>query len=191
NNQNNKIKSLSINISSNSLKVMNVIILNNINIINNIKLLQNLFKFIDKVEVLDEIIDQLIKICNIINKINIVFLIIFMCTIIILFSNTNKIIFENRKNDIDILNQLGASKIFINNMFLIKTLLITIISILITYYFSMYGYSMVYKKISMELPFISMVPPSNIKLQYLFMLLIIGLLISIITSIRSINKLLK
>ncbi len=76
---------------------MYVIKLNNINKINNIKLLQNQFKFIDKVEVLDEIIDQLIKICNIINKINIVFLIIFMCTIIILFSNTNKIIFENRK----------------------------------------------------------------------------------------------
>ncbi|WP_225893851.1 MULTISPECIES: permease-like cell division protein FtsX [Clostridium] len=192
--QNNLIstsKNLSRGISSNSLKVMYVIKLNNINKINNIKLLQNQFKFIDKVEVLDEIIDQLIKICNIINKVNIVFLIIFMCTIIILFSNTNKIIFENRKNDINILNQLGASKLFINNMFLIKTLLITIISILITYYFSIYGYSMVYKKISMELPFISMVPPSNIKLQYLFMLLIIGLLISIITSIRSINKLLK
>ncbi len=192
--QNNLIstsKNLSRGISSNSLKVMYVIKLNNINKINNIKLLQNQFKFIDKVEVLDEIINQLIKICDIINKINVVFLIIFMCTIIILFSNTNKIIFQNRKNDINILNQLGASKLFINNMFLIKTLLITIISILITYYFSMYGYSMVYKKISMELPFISMVPPSNIKLQYLFMLLITGLLISVITSIRSINKLLK
>ncbi|APU87130.1 putative efflux ABC transporter, permease protein (plasmid) [Clostridium botulinum] len=76
---------------------MYVIKLNNINKINNIKLLQNQFKFIDKVEVLDEIINQLIKICDIINKINVVFLIIFMCTIIILFSNTNKIIFQNRK----------------------------------------------------------------------------------------------
>ncbi len=170
---------------------MYVIKLNDINKINTIKLLQNQFKFIDKVEVLDEIIDQLIKICNIINKINIIFLIIFMCTIIILFSNTNKIIFENRKNDINILNQLGASKLFINNIFLIKTLLITIISILITYYFSIYGYSMVYKKNIYGITIISMVPPSNIKLQYLFMLLIIGLLISIITSIRSINKLLK
>lgn len=112
---------------------------------------------------------------------------------IFLISNTIKINIHNRKEEIAIMRNVGASHWFIKMPFLIEGILIGFLGAFIPILFTIFGYGYLYDFMGGKFftPMLSMRAPIPFVLQVSSFLVAVGMLVGLFGSFLSVNKYLK
>ena len=141
----------------------------------------------------DEVVDKMIPIFKVIEKIAIAIIIGLICVTIFLICNTIKLTIYARKNEIDIMRLVGISNFVIKLPFAIEGLFLGIIGSIIPIVVTIWGYTVVYDKLEGHLftNFIQMVKPFPFTLYVSGLLLIIGSLVGMIGSYTTVRRHLK
>jgi len=114
----------------------------------------------------------------------------------VLITNTIKITIFSRKNEIDIMRLVGTSNAVINLPYLIEGFLIGLIGSIIPILFTIFGYTVVYDKLSTMnvssiIGVISLASPSGIIYNAALFLLLLGSLVGMFASTIAVRKYLK
>lgn len=112
---------------------------------------------------------------------------------IFLICNTIKLTIFSRKNEIDIMRLVGTSNTVIKLPFVIEGLFLGIIGAIIPIIITVYGYFIIYDKLNgfFILKIVRMIKPMPLLLYDIALLLIIGAIVGMIGSYRSVRKYLK
>ncbi len=151
---------------------------------------------IDGVEVVkygEGMIESLLSIFDIIEKILIVIVISLVVVTAFLIINTIKITIFSRQEEIEIKRLVGASNFSIKQPFVIEGLFIGIIGSIIPILTTIYGYSTLYEKTGGVLfsQFIKLVEPFPFVFVVSLVLVAIGILVGMFGSSRAVRKYLK
>lgn len=138
-------------------------------------------------------IESLLSIFNIIEKILIVIVASLVVVTAFLIVNTIKITIYSRQEEIEIKRLVGASNFSIKQPFVIEGLLLGIIGSIIPILATIYGYSVLYEKTGgvMFSKFITLVEPFPFTLMISLVLLGIGIIVGMFGSSRAVRKYLK
>ncbi len=182
-----------LNESSNPLQPEYILTVKNIEemdeTIETIKKVEN----ITSVKYNDEVVDKMIPIFKVIEKIAIAIIIGLICVTIFLICNTIKLTIYARKNEIDIMRLVGISNFVIKLPFAIEGLFLGIIGSILPIVVTIWGYTVVYDKLEGHLftNFIQMLKPFPFTLYVSGLLLIIGSLVGMIGSYTTVRRHLK
>ena len=138
-------------------------------------------------------IESLLAIFKIVEKVLIVLVISLVLVTAFLIINTIKITIFSRQEEIEIKRLVGASNTSIKQPFVIEGLIIGIIGSIIPILTTIYGYSFLYEKSGGALfsKFIKLVEPFPYTLYISGGLLLIGMVVGMIGSGRAVRKYLK
>ena len=161
--------------------------------------ISNVAKIIEKIEGVAQVkygegmIESLLKIFKIIEKILIVLVISLVLVTAFLIVNTIKITIFSRQEEIEIKRLVGASNFMIKQPFVIEGLLIGIIGSIIPILVTIYGYSYIYEKTGGVIfsKFITLVKPFPFTFMVSVILLVIGIIVGMFGSSRAVRKYLK
>lgn len=153
-------------------------------------------KKIDGVEMVkygEGMIDSLISIFKIIEKILIIIVISLVVVTAFLIINTIKITIFSRQEEIEIKRLVGASNISIKQPFVIEGLLIGLIGSIIPILITIYGYVALYDKTGGKIfsQFIKLVEPFPFVFMVSGVLAVIGIIVGMIGSSSAVRKYLK
>lgn len=151
---------------------------------------------IDSVEMVrygEGMIESLLSIFNIIEKILIVIVVSLIIVTAFLIINTIKITIFSRQEEIEIKRLVGASNFSIKQPFVIEGLFIGIIGSIIPVIVTIYGYSILYEKTGGIIfsKFIQLINPFPFVFWLSLVLVIIGIIVGMIGSSRAVRKYLK
>ena len=138
-------------------------------------------------------IESLLSIFRIIEKILIILVISLVLVTAFLIVNTIKITIFSRQEEIEIKRLVGASNFSIKQPFVIEGLFIGIIGSIIPILVTIYGYSTLYEKTGGVIfsKFIALVKPFPFALYISGILLVIGIVVGMFGSSRAVRKYLK
>lgn len=138
-------------------------------------------------------IESLLSIFKIIEKVLLVLVISLVLVTAFLIVNTIKITIFSRQEDIEIKRLVGASNFSIKQPFVIEGLLIGIIGSILPIIATIYGYSFLYNKTGGVIfsKFITLVKPFPFAFYISGILLLIGIIVGMFGSSRAVRKYLK
>ena len=138
-------------------------------------------------------VEQLVSIFDIIKKASYIAVIALIIVTAFLISNTIKITIFSRKREIGIMRLVGASNINIKIPFILEGLLLGILGAIIPIIIITYGYTILYDNFHGKLftDFIKLQKPSPFIYQGAGLLLLIGMVVGMIGSLRAVKKYLK
>ena len=151
---------------------------------------------IDGVEMVrygEGMIESLLSIFKIIEKILIVIVISLVLVTAFLIINTIKITIFSRQEEIEIKRLVGASNTSIKQPFVIEGLFIGLIGSIIPVLATIYGYSILYDKTGGKIfsQFIKLVEPYPFVFYVSLVLILIGVIVGMIGSSKAVRKYLK
>ncbi len=138
-------------------------------------------------------IESLLSIFNIVEKILIVIVLSLIVVTAFLIINTIKITIFSRQEEIEIKRLVGASNFSIKQPFVIEGLFIGILGSIVPILVTIYGYSTLYEKTGGVLfsKFIQLVEPFPFSFMVSIVLVVIGIIVGMIGSSRAVRKYLK
>lgn len=156
------------------------------------KELRNL-KYVDSVKYGEGMVDQLVAIFDIVEKVSIVTVVALVIVTAFLISNTIKLSIFSRKTEIDIMRLVGTSNIAIKLPFIFEGFILGIIGSLIPIIVTIYGYIVLYERMGGYLfsRIIVLISPTNLILKLSLILLLIGSLVGMLGSYKAVRKYLK
>lgn len=138
-------------------------------------------------------VEEIITIFDIIKTITIVMVVALIVVTAFLISNTIKLTIFSRRNEIEIMRLVGSSNTSIKLPFVFEGFLLGILGSIIPIIILIYGYLIMYEKISnsSSLSIIELVRPMPFVLLASLALLIIGCVVGMFGSARAVRKYLK
>ncbi len=154
--------------------------------------IQNL-EHVDAVRYGEGVVENLVDVFEIIRNITIVAVIALIFVTAFLISNTIKITIYSRKNEIDIMRLVGTSNTVIKLPFLFEGLFLGVIGSIIPVLCTIYGYVLLYDKMGGVLftDIMPLISPYNFVFKVSGVLVIIGALVGMYGSYKSVRKYLK
>ena len=154
--------------------------------------IQNL-EHVDAVRYGEGVVENLVDVFGIIRNITIVAVIALIFVTAFLISNTIKITIYSRKNEIDIMRLVGTSNTVIRLPFLFEGLFLGVIGSIIPVLCTIYGYVLLYDKMGGVLftDIMPLISPYNFVFKVSGVLIIIGALVGMYGSYKSVRKYLK
>jgi len=148
---------------------------------------------VDIVKYGEGMVERLVSIFDIVKKVTIVAVVALVFVTAFLISNTIKITIYSRKNEIDIMRLVGTSNMVIKLPFLFEGLFLGILGSIIPVLVTIYGYVFFYDKMGGVLftDIISLIEPYNFVFQISGALVIIGAIVGMYGSYKSVRKYLK
>lgn len=179
--------------NENPLQPCYVITVENIDVIGETASTLKNLEFVDVVKYGEGTVEKVVSIFDIIQKVMIVAVIALIFVTAFLISNTIKITIYSRKNEIDIMRLVGTSNAVIKLPFLFEGLFLGIIGSIIPVLVTIYGYVFLYDKLGGVLftSIISLIEPYNFVFQVSGVLIIIGAVVGMYGSYKSVRKYLK
>ncbi len=150
-------------------------------------------EFVDIVKYGEGMVERLVSIFDIVKKVTIVAVVALVFVTAFLISNTIKITIYSRKNEIDIMRLVGTSNAVIKLPFLFEGLFLGVLGSIIPVLVTIYGYVFFYDKMGGVLftDIISLIEPYNFVFQISGALVIIGAIVGMYGSYKSVRKYLK
>ena len=150
-------------------------------------------KGIEIVKYGEGMVDSMVSIFDIVEKILIVIVIGLVVVTSFLISNTIKITIFSRQEEIEIKRLVGASNFSIKQPFAIEGFIIGVLGSIIPILVTIYGYSILYEKTGGKLfsQFIRLVKPFPFVIYVSLLLVVIGATVGMIGSNRAVKKYLK
>ena len=138
-------------------------------------------------------VEELVKIFNMVKQITIVIVIGLILVTAFLISNTIKITITSRKREIEIMRLVGASNSYIKLPFFFEGMLIGALGSVVPMLFTAYGYVFLYQKLGGQVftPIIKLVNPDLILSNVLLIILAIGIVVGTFGSYRAVRRYLK
>ena len=138
-------------------------------------------------------VEELVKIFNIIKKITIVIVVGLVIVTAFLISNTIKITINNRKRQIEIMRLVGASNSYIKLPFFFEGIILGFLGSIIPIFLTCYCYIFLYQKMECVLftEVITLVNPDKILFTLSLILLSIGVVVGALGSYRAVRRYLK
>lgn len=138
-------------------------------------------------------VEQLIKVFKVIEKISIITVISLILVTAFLISNTIKITIFSRRTEIGIMRLVGASNINIKIPFILEGLFLGILGSIIPIVGTTYGYVALFNNFNGQLfsPFIKLIKPTPFIYYISGVLILIGIIVGMIGSWRAVKKHLK
>ena len=138
-------------------------------------------------------VEQLVSIFDIIKKASYIAVIALIIVTAFLISNTIKITIFSRKREIGIMRLVGASNINIKIPFILEGLLLGILGAIIPILIITYGYVLLYDSFGGKLftDIITLQKPNPFIYEGALLLLLIGMIVGMIGSLRAVKKYLK
>ncbi len=154
--------------------------------------IQNI-EHVDAVRYGEGVVENLVDVFGIIRNITIVAVIALIFVTAFLISNTIKITIYSRKNEIDIMRLVGTSNTVIKLPFLFEGLFLGVIGSIIPVLCTIYGYVLLYDKMGGVLftDIMPLISPYNFVFKVSGVLIIIGALVGMYGSYKSVRKYLK
>jgi len=112
---------------------------------------------------------------------------------VFLISNTIKININNRKEEIGIMRNVGASNWFIKIPFLLEGMMIGIIGTILPILITIFGYGILYTNVKGQFftSLLKMYAPFPFVYQISLVLLLVGIIVGLFGSLHAVNKYLK
>ena len=142
----------------------------------------------------EEMVDQLITVFDVINKISIGAVIALVVVTAFLITNTIKLAIYARKREIEIMRLVGASNISIKIPFVIEGLFLGFLGSIIPVIITIYGYTALYDFFGGNLfgsPLIRLIEPSPFIYLASLLLIVIGIIVGMFGSWQAVKKYLK
>ena len=142
----------------------------------------------------EEMVDQLITVFDVINKISIGAVIALVVVTAFLITNTIKLAIYARKREIEIMRLVGASNISIKIPFVIEGLFLGFLGAVIPVIITIYGYTSLYDFFGGKLfgsSLIRLIEPTPFVYLASLLLVIIGILVGMFGSWQAVKKYLK
>ena len=138
-------------------------------------------------------VEQLVSLFEIIRNISFGVVIALVIVTVFLITNTIKITIYSRKREIEIMRLVGASNINIKIPFIFEGLFLGIFGSIIPIIGTMYAYSIVYEKFDGKLfsEFIRLVEPLPFLYMISAVLILIGMVVGMLGSLKAVKKYLK
>ena len=165
--------------------------------VDNIKKTASQIKNIDKVNTVnygEEMVDQLITVFDVINKICIGAVVALVVVTAFLITNTIKLAIYARKREIEIMRLVGASNISIKIPFVIEGLFLGFLGSVIPVVITIYGYTSLYDFFGGKLfgsALVRLIEPTPFVYLSSLLLIIIGILVGMFGSWQAVKKYLK
>lgn len=164
--------------------------------VNHLKDTSEYIKSIEGVETVkygEGMIDTIISVFNVIEKIVVIVVIALVLVTAFLISNTIKLTIFSRRNEIEIMRLVGASNISIKMPFLIEGFIIGAIGSIIPICVTIYGYVILYSKLGGQVftNMLILIEPYNFVFGVSFILFIIGAIVGMFGSLKAVRKYLK
>lgn len=156
------------------------------------KTVQNL-EFVDTVQYSEGVVESLVDVFSIIRNVTIIAVIALIFVTAFLISNTIKITIYSRKNEIDIMRLVGTSNTVIKLPFIFEGLFLGMIGSIIPILVTIYGYVFLYDKMGgvMFTKVMPLISPYNFVFKVSIVLFVIGALVGMYGSYKSVRKYLK
>jgi cell division transport system permease protein len=141
----------------------------------------------------EDVINRFLTIFDIVEKVLIAIVILFVIVTAFLIANTIKLTIFSRRREIEIMRLVGASNFNIELPFIVEGLLLGVLGSLIPIILVIYGYSSLYIHFNGQIisPFIKIVQPEPFIYMVSLILLCIGILVGMFGSLRAVRKYLK
>lgn len=167
--------------------------------VNDIEQIGNISKKIKKIDHVSTVkygegmVEQLIDLFEIVEKISIGVVIALIIVTAFLISNTIKITIYSRKREIEIMRLVGASNLNIKIPFFFEGLILGLIGAIIPVVATTYGYVFLYNNFNGQLfsPFIKLVSPEPFVYYVSGLLLLIAMLVGMFGSLGAVKRYLK
>lgn len=146
---------------------------------------------VDLVKYGESMVNKLINIFDVIEKICIGIVIGLIVVTAFLISNTIKLTIFSRRTEIDIMRLVGTSNSVIKLPFLIEGFVLGIMGSLFPILVTIFGYSYIYERFGgriLDLDLITLAPPMDIVFITSLILLIIGSLVGMFGSYKAVRK---
>ena len=156
----------------------------------------NKIKEFDKVAVVkygEGMVEELVKIFDIIKKITYIVVIALVVVTAFLISNTIKITITNRKREIEIMRLVGASNTYIKLPFFFEGLWLGFIGSIVPIIVCCYGYLYLYNKLGGQLftAIIKLVKPDALVFNLVISIVLVGVIVGAFGSYRAVRRYLK
>lgn len=148
---------------------------------------------VDTVKYGEGMVEQVISIFDIVQKIVVVVVIALVVVTSFLISNTIKLTIFSRRNEIEIMRLVGASNITIKLPFLFEGFIIGLIGSIIPVCITIYGYVILYSRLHGKLfsNMIMLIKPYPFVFWVSLIVVVIGALVGMYGSIKAVRKYLK
>ena len=148
---------------------------------------------VDTVKYGEGMVEQVISVFDIVQKIVVVVVIALVVVTSFLISNTIKLTIFSRRNEIEIMRLVGASNITIKLPFLFEGFIIGLIGSIIPVCITIYGYVILYSKMHGKLfsNMIMLIKPYPFVFWVSLIVVAIGALVGMYGSIKAVRKYLK
>lgn len=146
---------------------------------------------IDLVKYGESMVNKLIKIFDVVEKICIGIVIGLIVVTAFLISNTIKLTIFSRRTEIDIMRLVGTSNSVIKLPFLIEGFILGVLGSLLPILTTIFGYSYIYERFGgriLDLDLITLVSPIDIVFKTSLVLLIIGSIVGMVGSYKAVRK---
>ena len=150
-------------------------------------------KGVDTVKYGEGMVEQVISVFDIVQKIVVVVVIALVVVTSFLISNTIKLTIFSRRNEIEIMRLVGASNITIKLPFLFEGFIIGLIGSIIPVCITIYGYVILYSRLHGKLfsNMIMLIKPYPFVFGVSLIVIAIGALVGMYGSIKAVRKYLK
>jgi cell division transport system permease protein len=148
---------------------------------------------VSNVQYSESVVEKMIPVFDVVEKITLVIIIGLIVVTIFLICNTIKLTIFARRNEIEIMRLVGTSNFVIKLPFIIEGLFLGLIGSIVPIVATIWGYIICYDKLNGYLftNFIKMIKPVPFTIQVSLILLIIGGLVGMLGSWRTVRKYLK
>lgn len=148
---------------------------------------------VDTVKYGEGMVEQVISVFDIVQKIVVVVVIALVVVTSFLISNTIKLTIFSRRNEIEIMRLVGASNITIKLPFLFEGFIIGLIGSIIPVCITIYGYVILYSRMHGKLfsNMIMLIKPYSFVFWVSLIVIAIGALVGMYGSIKAVRKYLK
>ena len=151
---------------------------------------------IDKVEIVkygEGMVEQLVSVFNIVRRLSVGAVIALIVVTAFLIINTIKITIFSRRREIEIMRLVGASNLNIKIPFVIEGLILGILGAIVPICTTIYGYTAIYDKLHGQLftPVIKLINPTPFVYHISGILIVIGMIVGMLGSLRAVRKYLK
>jgi len=138
-------------------------------------------------------VEQLISVFDIVKNISIGMVVALIIVTAFLIANTIKITIHSRKREIEIMRLVGASNINIKIPFIFEGFLLGVLGAIIPIVLTIYAYTVLYEKFDGQLfsPFIKLIEPTPFIYMVSGVLIVIGIIVGMVGSLRAVKKHLK
>lgn len=151
---------------------------------------------IEKVDIVkygEGMVEQLVSVFDIVRKLSVGAVIALIVVTAFLIINTIKITIFSRRREIEIMRLVGASNINIKIPFVIEGLILGVLGAIIPIITTIYGYTTVYNRLHGQIftPVIKLIKPTPFVYYISCVLLLIGMVVGMLGSLRAVKKYLK